>query len=168
MKKAGLVAMLLASIALMFSCSRNNALGPMGDDYDQSKLFEVKLLGVTSDGLFATVEIHWLTDKMSRGGSPYSFGPQDPEWTIGDIKDLSKTTFSSTGDKCYYYQAIVETDKYYGVGGGLSYDKNKQFKDFRWLTPSEQAGCPYYNPATTNMGFSVLYYGGIWYVHPGA
>jgi hypothetical protein len=156
MKKAGLMAMLLVSIALLFSCSKNNALGPMGDSYDQATMFAVEVVQDYGNGS-GQVRVYWIADKMSRGSSPFSFGPLDVEWDAGNL--TSTFTTIKYNDKNYYtYLATVKFGKRYHVGAGLSHSGNDiNSPNFRWFTEDEQAGCvDYYDPADGyhNMAFT--------------
>jgi hypothetical protein len=158
MKKAGLMAMLLASIALISSCSRNNALGPMGDNYDQRTMFAVELVQDYGNGS-GQVRIYWIAAKLLRGEAPYSFGPLDKVWSIDNIT----TTFTSLeyrGKTYCTYLATVKFGRRYHVGAGLSHSGTDiNSSSFRWFTEDEQAGCvDYYDPTDGyhNMAFTAF------------
>jgi hypothetical protein len=143
--------MLLGVIWLWLDCS-NKTVNPLADNYDESQLFKVTVnLAVPVSPGFASVQIDWLVDKLGRGNRPSSIGPLDGTWGAEDIVTLSQKT---SDGKYYTYQAIVQLNKLYGVGGILDWS-GSDFSTYRWLTPSEQAGCPYYNYMTTNMSFTI-------------
>ncbi|MDD5527467.1 MAG: hypothetical protein PHO56_00635 [Patescibacteria group bacterium] len=150
MKKIWLVLILPVFACLLFVCSNGNPASPLSDNYDQSQLFNVQLMELLPNG-FAKVEVHWLVQKLGRGNNPFSFGPQDFAWSSSDLHSLSQKTADG---KYYFYQAIVQIGNRYDVGGGLSWS-GSNISNYRWLTPSEQGLCPYYNPDNRIMSFTV-------------
>jgi hypothetical protein len=146
----GLVIFALLGTSFYVSCVDNNTVNPLADNYDHSQLFKVRVVGVVSDG-FVEVEIFWLAEKMDRGNKPYSFGPQDAEWKANDLVSLINKTADG---KYYYYRRIVQTGKRYDVGAGLAWSGSDiHSSKYRWLTPSEQAGCGYFNLSIGIMSF---------------
>jgi hypothetical protein len=133
----------LLGASLYLSCNTGNNIISPYDDYDHSQLFKVRVVRVVSSG-YVEVEIFWLVEKLVRGDKPFSFGPQDAEWTANDLISLVNKTADG---KYYSYKRIIETEKRYNVGAGLTWSgSNIHSSRYRWLTPSEQAGCGYFNP----------------------
>lgn len=143
MKKAMLVAMLLASIAALSGCG-GDVVSPLSDNYNQADLFKVEVIQDFGNGS-GLVQVYWLAAKMDQGNHPFSFGPIDNgDW--GD-KNVTYLSVKTVDGKYYTYTKNVVFGKPYNIGAGLDYPKG-------WLSPNQQSGSKYYNPVSETMAFT--------------
>jgi hypothetical protein len=153
MKKAVIGLMLLAGIVLFAGCSGGNIVSPMADNYDQKLLFDVEVVDVYDNGS-CQVRIYWLVDKLGRGDSPFSFGPLDRQWCVGNMITL-KNVITHNGHDYYIYLATTRLNVKRNVGAGLYHSGSDiNSSKFRWLTDGEQAGNPCFDPPNHNMAFT--------------
>jgi hypothetical protein len=137
MKKRSAVMLLLCFVTLLFVCSKSNPNTPLTSHYDESIMFNVKVIKDYGNG-YGLVQVYWLVDALDLGNAPFSFGPLDIDWSQpGAVSMLSAKTVLD-GEDYYTYTATVKFGTRYNVAAGLNYPDD-------WLSPNKQAGSPYFD-----------------------